>query len=60
MSFCNKKNYSSRKIAKKARRESSKYLQKRFTEYYCEKCQAFHLTTMDPARSRKMNRKLTT
>ncbi len=56
MSFCTKKCYATRAIARKSRKLTGRYLRVKLTIYWCEKCDAFHLTSMDPVRSRELNR----
>ena len=54
---CKKKTYSSRKKAKKARRQMRLQKGWKMTNiYYCEECQGYHMTSMDKRKSRAISR----
>ena len=57
--ICKKKPFQNRKKAKAVLKEIKKKKSSKRTEqayYYCEECQAYHLTSMSKKKSRKLTR----
>jgi len=55
--FCQKKHYQSRSVAKQAAKLRRKQQRVPITIYFCEKCNAWHLTSIDTETSRMIDRK---